>query len=122
MRNVQKLTTKNLDPRNEVEKGNIYAFDNKVISILGESIDLPPAAPKTKSLSEDDDEGIDNLGQVNSDGKEDPSIIPQDDCIYNQGIPYLEKYVADTLICSEVMLPQGKDLNIRQCTTPRNIG
>ena len=109
-------------PRNEVEKGNIYAFANKVISILGESIDLPPAAPITKYLSEDDDEDIDNLGQMNFDGKEESSIIPQYDCIDNQGITYLEKSVADTLICSEVLLPQGGDFSIRKCTTPRNIG
>ena len=39
-----------LYPINEVEKGKRDAFDKKIISILGESIELPPAALDSKQL------------------------------------------------------------------------
>ena len=50
-----------LDPSNEVEKGNRGLFENKIISILGYSIDLLPATPDPKSLSKDDNEVVFNL-------------------------------------------------------------
>ena len=34
----------------EVEKGKRYAFDKEIVSILGESIEFPPAALEQKSL------------------------------------------------------------------------
>ena len=59
---VKKLMVKHLSPRNEVLKGDSYAFYNKIRSILVESIDFPPAAPDPKSLSVNYDEGIGDLG------------------------------------------------------------
>ena len=47
-RMVNKLMAENLAPSNEVEKGNMDSFDNKIISILGDSIDLNPVAPGPK--------------------------------------------------------------------------
>ena len=45
---MNKLMAENLAPSNEVEKGNMDSFDNKIISILGDSIDLNPVAPGPK--------------------------------------------------------------------------
>ena len=59
------MTAKHLAPRNEVEKGKMDAFDKKFISILGDSIDLPPEARDLKSISEDDYERIGDLRNIN---------------------------------------------------------
>ena len=67
-RTVKKLMAENLSPINEVEKSKRRTFDKKFVSILGDSIDLPPVAPDPKFLSENDDEVIYNLGPSIFDG------------------------------------------------------
>ena len=47
---VKKLIAKHLDPINEFEKGKRGELENKIRSILGDSIDLPLAEPDHRSL------------------------------------------------------------------------
>ena len=47
-RRAKNLTTEHLGPSNEIKKGKLDAFGNIIRYILGNSIDLPPAAPDLK--------------------------------------------------------------------------
>ena len=60
-RTVQNLTAEHLARINEVEKLNREEFAKKRF-ILGNSIHLLPEVPDPRSLSEDDDEVIGDLG------------------------------------------------------------
>ena len=58
---MKKLREDHLSPSNEVKKVNMDSFEKKIRSILGGSIDLPPAALDPKLLAKHYDEGIGNL-------------------------------------------------------------
>ena len=47
---MKNLIAKYMDPSNEVERGNRDVFNKKIRSVLGDSIELTPAATDPKSL------------------------------------------------------------------------
>ena len=59
---MNNLTDEHLPPNNEVEKCKKGTFDKKIIYIIVDSIDLPPAALDPKYLLEENDERTDDLG------------------------------------------------------------
>ena len=102
-RSVRQLTL--IEEKKESEKIKRSNFDKVVEAKLGTSITLPPNESKS-SLSEAHDFDFDS--RENDSGK--PFGWLDGDPLSSDGTPAFENSLSDTLINSEVLLPQGEEL------------
>lgn len=110
-RTLQSLTPQQLAPSNEVEARKRADFDANIKSILGDSFTLPPADAKLPQQVnwEEVDYYDDEPYQIE---QEDSVQVLEADCVDNTGKPILQQSLHDTLVQTEVLLPQGEDLHM----------
>ena len=112
-RSCRPLNAGELAASNEVEVRKRAEFDAAIKQKLGDSFSLPThvqpqQAGDSKDASNPQDETFDPFT-----GVEEPHIeVPEADCVDATGKPILQQSLADTLIHSEVLLPQGEDLQM----------
>ena len=114
-RTINKLTAAQLAPSNEVEVRKRAIFDAEIRRIHGDSFTLPKAKPKSVTGEAEQPNHSDFYSHdflPYEDDEETPVDVPEADCVDAAGKPILQQSVTDTIIQTEVLLPQGEDMHL----------
>ena len=101
-RTVKRLTAEQLTPSNAVEIAKIAAFDDDVKRRLGDSFSLPVNKERMKTQAKED--SVDDYCRPTPFldlHAEDPSTIPEADCVDANRKPILEHSLTEILISAE---------------------
>ena len=104
-RTTRRLTIDELHNPTEIKKRNDY--DNRITSILGDCMTLPPKDSDVPDL-----ELLDFSDPDNPDDAESPAYWEDGDPVNTNGTAIFETPVADTLINAEVLLPLNNEMKL----------